>query len=239
MECPIDVSHNFWKYYLRTKKDPDSHDPILRRYHRLLWSKPLPNGKMLSLDEYLRHNSELGSFSFSSDSFMHTFSEWKRYQHVIVQIPKSETERFYSLAGTIGGITIFPSNKVEGKMTINGAKGCDSKILDRIDLTMECIRRHYEGGKSPLSETLERYRSFFDLFTDFKGYAEFFMMQDMVAADQKIKFLCSFDGFRSSPLPDGVDEYIRYKDNSISFLERRNDRIKNWAEENLHKRSWF
>ena len=27
-------------------KDPDSHSLTLRRYHRLLWSKPLPNGGM-------------------------------------------------------------------------------------------------------------------------------------------------------------------------------------------------
>ena len=25
-------------------KDPDTNSPTLRRYHRLLWSKPLPSG---------------------------------------------------------------------------------------------------------------------------------------------------------------------------------------------------
>ena len=25
-------------------KDPDAHSPTLRRYHKALWSKPLPNG---------------------------------------------------------------------------------------------------------------------------------------------------------------------------------------------------
>ena len=45
--------------------DPDSRSPTLRRYHRLLWSKPLPNGELFDLDEatpgvYLHHRSPLG-----------------------------------------------------------------------------------------------------------------------------------------------------------------------------------
>ena len=229
----IDTGHDFWANYRKDGKDPDQRDPLLRSYHRMLWSKPLPNGKVLSLDGYLHHNSELGEFSFSSDSFMHTYQSWKRYQHVIGRIPKEETEHFHHLAGTIGGIMIFPSNKVDGKRTINGEKGCNSKILDRIDLTMECIRRYYEDEKSPLSETLERYRPFLDLFINLRGYADFFLMQDMVTDDNKIEFFCSFDDFSSSPLPRDVDEYIRYKDNAVSFLNARNKRIKDWADRNL------
>lgn len=30
-------------------KDPDMASPTLRRYHRLLWSKPLPNGEIMQL----------------------------------------------------------------------------------------------------------------------------------------------------------------------------------------------
>ena len=50
-------------------KDPDAYSPTLRRYHKLLWSKPLPNGAMFDLDDttrghYLLHRSdELGEFS--------------------------------------------------------------------------------------------------------------------------------------------------------------------------------
>jgi hypothetical protein len=229
----IDVGRNFWANYRKDGKDPDQRDPVLRSYHRMLWSKPLPNGRALSLDEYLHHSSESGDIQFSSDSFMHTYQSWKRYQHVISRIPKEETEHFYHLAGTIGGIMIFPSNKVDGKRTINGEKGCNGRILDRIDLTLECIRRHYEGGNSPLSETLERYSSFFDMFIDFKGYADFFLMQDMVTDGGKVKFLCSFDDFNSSPLPKDVAEYILYKDNAVSFLNARNGRIRDWAQKNL------
>ena len=32
-------------------KDPDKRSPTLRRYHRLLWSEPLPGGAMFDLDD--------------------------------------------------------------------------------------------------------------------------------------------------------------------------------------------
>ena len=35
-------------------KDPDARSPTLRRYHKLLWSKPLPNGMMFDLDDTTR-----------------------------------------------------------------------------------------------------------------------------------------------------------------------------------------
>jgi hypothetical protein len=52
-------------------KDPDTFSPTLRRYHQLLWSKPLPGGAPFELDVtgppyYLHHSSELGEFWLSS-----------------------------------------------------------------------------------------------------------------------------------------------------------------------------
>lgn len=60
-------------------KDPDSHSPTLRAYHKLLWSKPLPSGAPFLLVDttpgvYLHHRSELGEFQLASDSVMQTFS---------------------------------------------------------------------------------------------------------------------------------------------------------------------
>ena len=78
---------------------------------------------------------------------------------------------------------VFPGNRLDGKLTINGARGLNRKIADRFDLTLECIRRHYLGQPSPLGETLARYRDFLALFEDFRGYVEFFMLQDLVSDD--------------------------------------------------------
>jgi len=62
-------------------KDADTHNPTLRRYHRALWSKPLPSGRDFDLDgttrgAYLNHRSQLGEFWLSSDSVIPTFSRW-------------------------------------------------------------------------------------------------------------------------------------------------------------------
>ena len=228
----IDTDHDFWVNYRTDNIDPDAKDPLLREYHRYLWSKPLPNGKMLALDKQLRHNSELGSFTFSSDSFLPSFLSRKGYDKIISQIPKDEFEYFYHIASTIGAITIFPANRVDGMMTINGEKGFNNKIGDRMDFTLECIKRHYNGGSSPMSGNLERYASFFSLFGDFKGYVDFFLMQDMVDSGHNVKFFSSFDDFRSSPLPNGVGEYKLYIENAIVFVKNRNLRIEKWAAEN-------
>jgi hypothetical protein len=32
-------------------RDPDRHSPTLRRYHRLLWDKPLPDGAQFTLED--------------------------------------------------------------------------------------------------------------------------------------------------------------------------------------------
>ena len=57
--------------------DPDSTSPTLRRYHKKLWSKALPNGNLFALhdnkkDAYLYHNSELGEFFLGSDAITHS-----------------------------------------------------------------------------------------------------------------------------------------------------------------------
>ena len=57
-------------------RDPDSHSKTLRRYHQLLWSKPLPSGAMFDLDAKLHHKSALGEYWLASDSIAHTYSTW-------------------------------------------------------------------------------------------------------------------------------------------------------------------
>lgn len=62
---------------------------------------------------------------------------------------------------------IFPGNRVGRKMTINGARGFHPRIKDRFDLTWSASAGTTATRRSPLSETLERYRDFFGLFGDF------------------------------------------------------------------------
>lgn len=102
----------------------------------------------------------------------------------------------------------------------------NSKIKDRFDLTLECIRRHYIGQCSPLGETLARYRDFFALFGDFMAYVEFFMLQDLLTYDCcAVKLFMRFDDFNTSSVPRDGDAYKEYRHLSIEFIEARNRRI--------------
>lgn len=213
-------------------KDPDTWSPTLRKYHQTLWNKRLPNGKTFSLDletrQLLHHRSELGEFYLSSDSIGHTYSKIKSMTHIVESIPIEEINSFFSLCCTIGGYIIYPSKRIDNKMTFNGARGTNRKIKDRFDLTLECIRLFYQDEKNPLSETMERYESYFKLFDNFQGYIDFFLLQDLVSNDySSIKYLIPFKDFDNPALPRNVEEYITYKDNMIKFITNRNNRILN------------
>ena len=213
-------------------KDPDSHSPTLRKYHKCLWSKPLPNGVSFDLNDKLHHQSDLGEFSLSSDSIGHTYgakTNFRGMSHIIDQVPSEELNTFLSICSTIGAYISFPSKRIDNKMTINGERGFNPKIKDRFDLTLECIRRHYENASSPLNSVLKRYSSFFNLFGSFKGYVDFFLLQDLIVENYSvIKFYLPFNNFDNSPLPTSVDEYRFYKKNVTDFVLARNQRIAKW-----------
>ena len=140
--------------------------------------------------------------------------------------PEAENEAFRTIGYTIGGMMIFPANRVDGKQTINGMRGFNRQIADRFDLTLECIRRHYLGQTGPLAETLFRYRDFFLLFGDFRGYVDFFLLQDLATEGcSEVRFFLPFDDFRSFSVPRDRDEYQEYRRGSIAFIEARNRRI--------------
>ena len=208
-------------------KDPDSCSPTLRRYHRLLWSKALPCGQKLELNDRLVGCIGDKEYWFSGDSIVHSFSKWTKYQHVISKIDPDIIENFIHIGYTIGGNIIFPANVPKGKMSINQKRGMLVKICDRFDLTLECIRRYYLGIDSPLYTCLNDYKPFFDAFVDFRGYVDFFLLQDLVEDDYSgIKFWYPFQGeFYSNPLPKSPEEYLVYVDTVVAFLQKRNKRI--------------
>ena len=116
---------------------------------------------------------------------------------------------------------VFPGHQVGRKMTINQARGCDARIRDRFDLTLECIRRHYLDKCSPLSDTLARYAEFFGLFGDFAGYVDFFHLQDLVnEVTLTIKFSMLFEDFTASPLPETLDATSCTANALLSSLSR-------------------
>jgi Family of unknown function (DUF6994) len=85
-------------------------------------------------------------------------------------------------------MVVWPGNQIDGKWTINRARGCTGRIADRFDLTVECVRRHYEGDTThPLADAFGRYRDFLDLFGSFAGYVDFWLLDDLVDTDGGVK----------------------------------------------------
>lgn len=230
----LDTSFNF--YADARSGDPDITSPTLRKYHKILWSKALPNGEVFTLSDdqngaYLFHQSVLGIFSLGSDAITHSYKSHKRKQWLIQQIP-DEVEELFNTGSTIGAYTIFPNNTIDGNHTINQARGVHSLIDDRFDLTLECIRRFYSGQASPLHDVLWRYKSFFDLFENFSGYVSFFLLNDLVDEEQHVKFYLPFDDFKTKPAFSNVDEYLLYKKGVMYFIQSRNKRIEDYISKN-------
>ena len=223
----IDVNFNF--YSDSNGGDPDSTSPTLRKYHKILWSRTLPNGKLLELSDnkngvYLYHQSELGEFFFGSDAITHSYKNHKRKKWLTEQIP-NEVNELFDAGSRIGAYIIFPSNRIDGKQTINQARGVNRLIDDRFDFTLECIRLFYAGKESPLYETLSRYELFFNLFDDFSGYIHFFFLEDLIYENNRIRFYLPFDDFKTRPSFSDINQYLLYKKRVVDFIESRNKRI--------------
>lgn len=228
----VDTSFNF-KTDTPPGQDPDKASPTLHRYHRALWGRTLPNGRPFDLEDarpigYLRHRNPSGpDIWLSSDAVIPTFLEWTRpaIKRVTSQVAEADRRDFYFMSYTIGGMMVFPSNRVDGLPSLNQARGFHPRIADRFDLTLECIRRHYTGQASPLTDVMRRYASFFDLFETFGGYVEHFLLQDLVSGDGSVRFFLPGGSFHRSPLPQDIDEYDVYRQRSVEFVRARNSRI--------------
>lgn len=208
--------------------DPDTDSQKLYATHNLLWNKELPNGKMFELeikgDSYgrllIKNNV---CMNLSSDRMCPHF-DGKYNNKFDGWLSDLEREELQHKVRTIGGHIIFPAHKKNG-FTINQARGVSRIICDRFDLTLECIRRFYKDEQSPLYNTIANYKDFFDLFIDFKGYTDFFLLQDFIDKQEQIEFSLPFDNFIRSALPQTVDEYKQYKSHSIDLMNKRNQRI--------------
>ena len=233
-------SPNYWDGYWDGNEglgcggsDPDTSSPMLHKYHQLLWSRELPNGELMDLKmgsgpNYLTWKD----FRFGSDAIIVSF-RYKKYRYMINQVAekvgdyKAYYEDILRRAYTIGGMTIFPKHP----SSMNQNKGTNSFISDRWDLTLECIRRYYNGETSPLYETIDRDKDFYKLFVDFKGYVDFFFFQDAVSSDySKVNIWCGNTDFKESGLPKTLDEYFEFIEREFDFLDKRNARIKKHCE---------
>ncbi len=206
--------------------DADTDSKKLYAVQKFLWSKTLPCGRFFDIDVFGNSRLLLKSKicdNLSSDRMCPHFDE-KYDTKISSWLSEEEKEELKYKVRTIGGHIVFPAHMKNG-FTINQSRGVNRKICDRFDLTLECIKRFYLGKESVLFSTFERYKDFFDLFIDFKGYVDFFLLQDFVNDKYEINFSLPFDNFERSPLPLTKEEYQRYKNHTIELIDKRNNRI--------------
>lgn len=219
---------------LTDKYDSDRWSPTLQKYHQLLWSKSLPDGRQALLVPSSQNRLEMhvgsSSILLSSDRAVPSFLKRKKVMAAHDLAGEERVAEFHRLADTMGGIIIWPSQKVGPYMTINGQRGFHGRIADRLDLTLECVRRYYSKEESPLSATLGRYSNYFDLFSNFSGYVNFFLFQDWVSSDYStVKSALPIVNFERSGLPKTASEHISYMNKSEEMVRARNERISEYV----------
>ncbi|MCY7286693.1 MAG: hypothetical protein LH624_00170, partial [Cryobacterium sp.] len=215
----IDISFCFYDD-LDYASDADRDSRVLREWHRRLWSKELPSGDMaewlIEPGGYLTYDAPHGPVRVSSDTIATTHSRYASFgiPEMWARLSHSEQLRYDRTFYSIGGFTVFPVHP----QSLNQVRGTESRIADRFDLTLECIRRHFVGGQeSPLAPVLEVDADFFRLFGEgqsgFAAYVDFFHLQDLVSGNH-IKWL---DGstadewdFGTTALPQSESAYRHY-----------------------------
>ena len=216
-------------------RDPDTYSPTLNANNRALWSKGLPNGEVMDLQSKgAPFVLSWKDFYFTSDTIiveMRSLKNQKIIDQALEHIEDFEEvyehllRRFYS----IGSMIIFPVHV----NSMNQRRGMNILIADRWDLTLECIRRYYAGEESPLTKVIEQDKAFYDLFLDFKGYVDFFFLQDCVSEDYFSVNIWMGDAlFRKSGLPETVEEYFKFLLKEHIFLDKRNKRIQDYCLKN-------
>lgn len=99
-------------------------------------------------------------------------------------------------------------------------------ICDRFDLTLECIRRYYAGVSSPLFGVLRGDGWFFDLFGDFRGYVDFFLLKDLVSGDYSaVRFWDGWKDCLDNPIPQMVEGYLEFLEREVEFVGKRGGRM--------------
>lgn len=229
--------------------DPDEYSPRLRADHQLLWTKKLSSGVLFAPTApsvrrkgYLIFTDPSGATNrYGSDAITGSYTSWvlpkrprsKTLVQAIAGLDENQKTRYLKPPYTIGSAMIWPV-RTKDRPTMNTARGLRLKIADRMDLTLECIRRHYAGEpESPLADVIGAYQDFFALFGGFKEFVDFFHFQDLVAPDyDRIEFYLPFCNFERAGTPVTTEEYVEYRENTLEFIEKRRRRMAEWVSGN-------
>jgi hypothetical protein len=233
-------------------RDPDWVSVRLRDSHRLLWSKPLPDGRVLQLSalkraDYLKVVSPPEGWTVGSDNFATTHAN---ALPVFSAGLDGFTDRHLCGLCSIGGYIVFPNQRAQQLPTtvnetarpwsLNQVRGMERRISDRFDLTLEAIRLSYEGillrSENPIGDVLEAYRWWFELFgkgaEGFRRFADFFFLTPMLDSGGGVTAFGRLGLAFDHALPkDDESAYTEYIVDQLSFVADRNQLITDWPSE--------
>ena len=219
------------------ERDPDKYSNELGKVHCLLWSS---KGKLGTIQWNCRNRlvSIINGkeYIFTPDSITNSFCDSGRIakgikEKEIISSFGNEVhellQQYNQIDYTIGSSIIFPitidGNRI--KWTMNIARGLSAKVHDRIDYTLECIKRYYDRNiDNPLQSALEKSDAFFRLFDSFREYVDFFFLNDLVDDNYNVISFTGDIDFQNS-FPYLENQYIKYLSNTILFIQKRNKRI--------------
>ena len=224
--------------------DPDENSARLREDHELLWTKELrpgvvfaPSASSARSNQYLIYTDDSGvRHCYGSDTITSSYTGRSRPASLaaaIAGLSDEQRARYLDTPYTVASAMIWPVRSKD-RPTMNQARGfgpSGQEIGDRMDLTLECVRRHYAGEPAgPLADVVNAYKDFFELFGGFKEFVDFFHFQDLVTPDYKsVRFFLPFDDFESSGLPATTDDYITYREATLEFIAGRGRRMAEWV----------
>ncbi|WP_059390067.1 DUF6994 family protein [Arthrobacter sp. Hiyo1] len=227
----------------KTRPDPDKDSQRLRLDHELLWTKELRPGVSFAPSVSSARRNEYLIFTdvsearhcYGSDTITSSYTTWvkpKALVNAIAGLDDDQRSRYLNPPYTIGSAMIWPLRKKD-QPTMNTARGLRLSVADRMDLTLECIRRHYTGEPgSPLADVTNAYEDFFALFHGFKEFVDFFHFQDLMTPDYaEVLFYLPFDNFKRSGTPATTEEYVKYRERALEFIAARNRRMVEWVME--------
>jgi hypothetical protein len=234
------------------QRDADQSDKRLKASHIELWGRPRPNEVAWGFDSpprwYMRSIVQLptgpAAWCVGSDNFATTHTN--ALTEMARAIPGYEDGHLHEMC-SIGGYLVLPAALGDKrpiaqpvrKWSLNQAKGCDHRIADRIDLTLEAIRLYYAGMTSrdvnPLGDVLDAYGWFFDPFgkgaKGFQAYVDFFFLTPFVEDGRVVPLYRDRLDFDNA-LPRDPSEYYPYIDAQLTAVKQRNALITQWWQRN-------
>lgn len=226
------------------RPDADRDSLILRADHELLWTKDLlsgdtfaPKAPAVRRKGYLiftdPHSEEM--HWYGSDAITNSYTGWLRPKtlvNAVAGLTEDQRARYLNPPYTIGSAMIWPVRKRD-PYTMNRAR-VRRQIGDRMDLTLECIRRHYAGEQwSPLASVIKTYEDFFARFQDFAEFVDFFHFQDLVSPGyDEVRFFLPLDNFGRHGAPATTQEYVSYRERVLEFIAARGSRMAEWVTKN-------